>query len=113
MEWFRNKWHRLILAAFTGVLVATFVGGASWLRVGNTPRLFAEDTVCLSAGDTSCFSAEGSFAPALAWWGVIYPEFCFAKTNSETSEESKGGEPVSLAGKSLKISFWLAKALDW
>lgn len=36
-----------------------------------------------------------------AWWGSIYPEFCFEKV--EKNEENK---PV-------KISFWLAKALDW
>ena len=36
-----------------------------------------------------------------AWWGTIYPEFCFEK--GEDTDESK---PV-------KLSFWLAKALDW
>lgn len=36
-----------------------------------------------------------------AWWGSIYPEFCFEK--AEGNDENK---PV-------KISFWLAKALDW
>lgn len=36
-----------------------------------------------------------------AWWGTLYPEFCFEK--GEDADESK---PV-------KLSFWLAKALDW
>lgn len=36
-----------------------------------------------------------------AWWGTIYPEFCFEK--GEDTDETK---PV-------KLSFWLAKALDW
>lgn len=36
-----------------------------------------------------------------AWWGSIYPEFCFEKV-----EDNGENKPV-------KISFWLAKALDW
>ncbi len=36
-----------------------------------------------------------------AWWGTIYPEFCF-----EEGEEEEETKPV-------KVSFWLAKALDW
>lgn len=36
-----------------------------------------------------------------AWWGTIYPEFCFEKV-----EDNGENKPV-------KISFWLAKALDW
>ena len=36
-----------------------------------------------------------------AWWGTIYPEFCFEK--GEDTDETK---PV-------RLSFWLAKALDW
>ena len=35
-----------------------------------------------------------------AWWGTIYPEFCFEKV-----EDNGENKPV-------KISFWLAKALD-
>ena len=36
-----------------------------------------------------------------AWWGTIYPEFCFEKV-----EDNGENKPV-------KISFWLAQALDW
>ena len=36
-----------------------------------------------------------------AWWGTIYPEFCFEK-----AEDSGENKPV-------KISFWLAQAMDW
>ena len=36
-----------------------------------------------------------------AWWGTIYPEFCFEK-----AEDNGENKPV-------KISFWLAQALDW
>ena len=36
-----------------------------------------------------------------AWWGTLYPEFCFEK--GEDAGESK----------TVKLSFWLAKALDW
>ena len=36
-----------------------------------------------------------------AWWGTIYPEVSFEKV-----EDNGENKPV-------KISFWLAKALDW
>lgn len=40
---------------------------------------------------------------ALAWWGSMYPQFCFAeKEEDNTKEEAE-----------VKISFWLAKQLEW
>lgn len=41
-------------------------------------------------------------APALAWWGTMYPQFCFAEKSVEDTE-----------GREVKISFWLAKHLEW
>ena len=38
-----------------------------------------------------------------AWWGTLYPKFCF----SELPDENKGQKD------DIKISFWLAQALDW
>ena len=35
-----------------------------------------------------------------AWWGTMYPKFCFQNTITEKPEE-------------IKVRFWLAKALDW
>lgn len=36
-----------------------------------------------------------------AWWGTLYPKFCF-------SDIPEGAE-----GKDIKISFWLARVLNW
>ena len=60
--------------------------------VGNT----AENTID-DKSDTLKFHTPQLYA----WWGTIYPEFCFEK--GEDTDETK---PV-------KLSFWLAKALDW
>ena len=38
-----------------------------------------------------------------AWWGTLYPKFCF----SQIPEENKNQKD------DIKISFWLAQALDW
>ena len=38
-----------------------------------------------------------------AWWGTLYPKFCF----SQLPTEDKGKKD------DIKISFWLAQALDW
>lgn len=43
----------------------------------------------------------------VAWWGSIYPEFCFSELNYE--EE---GVEKNTSEQGPKISFWLAKALD-
>lgn len=39
----------------------------------------------------------------MAWWGTMYPDFCF----------SEKPESAHKKGKKVKISFWLAKHLDW
>ena len=41
--------------------------------------------------------------PALAWWGSMYPQFCFAEEEEDTDEKES----------EVKISFWLAKQLEW
>lgn len=38
-----------------------------------------------------------------AWWGTLYPKFCF----SQFPEDHKDRK------EDVKISFWLAQALDW
>lgn len=38
-----------------------------------------------------------------AWWGTLYPKFCF----SQFPEDHKDRK------EDIKISFWLAQALDW
>ena len=43
----------------------------------------------------------------MAWWGSIYPEFCF----SETDRYNTDGEKI-LPEQKPKISFWLAKAFE-
>lgn len=42
--------------------------------------------------------------PALAWWGSMYPQFCFAEKEEENAQEKE---------QEVKISFWLAKQLEW
>ena len=39
-------------------------------------------------------------AAVSAWWGTIYPKFCFADVKKDGKD-------------SVKISLWLAQALDW
>lgn len=43
----------------------------------------------------------------LAWWGSIYPEFCFL----EVDENGKNVEK-NTSEQRPKISFWLAKAFE-
>lgn len=38
----------------------------------------------------------------LAWWGWLYPKYCFMEV-----------ENSDLEMREIKISFWLAKVFDW
>lgn len=59
-------------------------------------------TAVILAGSTWERRTAGDRQPQFyAWWGTIYPEFCFEKAGDN-------GE-----NKPVKISFWLAQALDW
>lgn len=97
MNSLRNRYNRVIAAAFTGILAAVLFAG---------------------------IPAQKSGGSVLSWWGTLYPAFCFeegeeqkttagekrtsdTETASESSQTEKdGSEPE------VKISFWLAKVFD-
>ena len=79
MEHIKMKKHVLKKAGGFLLLTAVILAGSTWER--------------RTAGDR-----QPQF---YAWWGTIYPEFCFEK-----AEDNGENKPV-------KISFWLAPALDW
>ncbi len=57
-------------------------------------------------------SCQDSFSASryTAWWGTLYPRFCF----SQIQEPKGDGKPGKESSEDhVKISFWLAKALDW
>lgn len=79
MDCLRNWKKRLLLSVAAGMLAATFVSGAS---------LNVED------------------CNIMAWWGTLYPQFCFETVNAEDDNyENTVKQPP-------KLSFWLAKALE-
>ncbi len=81
MKWRKDRKQRMTVSLLAGML-------AAMLMVGGTD-----------------YQKEPG---VLAWWGTLYPRFCFAERQDEgTKEEGKD------TGHKVKISFWLAKALDW
>lgn len=71
-------------------------------------RLLFSLAVSLAAVSISAFSPrEPGDGYALAWWGTLYPRFCFSAPVRE--EESRTED----TREKVKISFWLAKAFDW
>lgn len=38
-----------------------------------------------------------------AWWGTLYPKFCFSRFPTENKDKKDD----------IKISFWLARVIDW
>ena len=75
MKQIYKKENRILLSMITGMIVISLLCGIQW---------------------------RGSQKNVLAWWGSIYPEFCF----SQFPEENKGQKD------DIKISFWLAKAIE-
>lgn len=68
--------------------------------------------ISLLAGAAGAVLAAGGFTipvgtGAAAWWGTMYPEFCFSDSG-DREEDGDGAE-----NNRPRISFWLAKALDW
>lgn len=72
-----NRW---ILSVITAILAVSLLGGVMRYSPG---------------GDM------------MAWWGSIYPEFCFQEVNNETENDEQ-----NTSEHRPKISFWLAKALE-
>ena len=50
---------------------------------------------------------EGIAENVLAWWGSIYPEFCFSEWDQYGCDVEKFPSE-----QRPKISFWLAKAIE-
>lgn len=84
------------------VIMAAATGCVNYIVTENTSKStgISEDTAGNTTDDKSD-TLKFRNPQLYAWWGTIYPEFCFEK--GEDTDETK---PV-------KLSFWLAKALDW
>lgn len=90
--WLKNRRKRLLLSAAAGLL-AVAVAGAP-------PIAAIKEKMSMSGVGVS------------AWWGTLYPKFCFSEGTDENAKDQKG-DIAGNTGKTLKISFWLAKAMDW
>lgn len=71
MEWLKNKKNRLAVSLFAAMAAAVLVAGG--IR-------------------------DGAHTGVMAWWGTMYPEFCFAREEEDSPR---------------KIGFWLAEVLEW
>lgn len=78
----RNRRNRIAVSVLAGVLAVSWGAGGIKLPV---------------------------YTGTAAWWGAMYPEFCFAKP----WEDQPANEKEEEEGQRPKLSFWLAKALDW
>lgn len=89
-DFFKDRAHRAAVSITAGMLAAI-------LAVGST--------------------GEGkAYEPMVAWWGALYPKFCFMEVKeneealSDIDKTDSGGDSLR---PRLKISFWVAKALNW
>ena len=75
-----RRQNRLLLSMAVGMICASLLGVSAW----GSPQ-----------------------KNVMAWWGSIYPEFCFSETDCYNTD----GEKI-LPEQKPKISFWLAKAFE-
>lgn len=85
MKWLRNKKNRRLSALAAG-MIALFLLWCSPGYLDKVPAKPAEEAVT-------------------AWWGTMYPEFCFSRKGDDGAGEASRHK--------VKISFWLAKTLNW
>ncbi len=98
-----SRFRKILRALAVAAVILTITAGCAdyigaWRTGGseNNAGSIAKNT------EDNTHNISEFYNPQLyAWWGTIYPEFCFEK--GEDTDETK---PV-------KLSFWLAKALDW
>lgn len=75
--WIKKQSKRLIISITAGLLAVTVLQA-------DTPKTISFPICREYAG---------------AWWGWLYPKYCFAEEAEDTGEK--------------QFSFWLAKALEW
>ena len=80
MKQIYKKENRILLSMITGMIVISLLCGIQW---------------------------RGSQKNVLAWWGSIYPEFCFSEWDQYGCDVEKFPSE-----QRPKISFWLAKAIE-
>ena len=78
MNWLRKSWCRAVLAAVAGMVFVSAVP-----KTGETGK------------------KEPLTVQYTAWWGTLYPRFCFARINDE-EEDGKSPLPV-------KKTFWIKR----
>lgn len=88
MNWIRNRRRRIILSLTAALLVGTMT------NMGISAQEVKEQQMILPENEEE---ESQNLTPIYAWWGTLYPKFAFS--------ERKAGK--------VKISFWLAKALEW
>ena len=80
MKQIYRKENRLLFSLLVGLAAAALLCGIQW---------------------------NNSRRNVMAWWGSIYPEFCFSELNYNVTDVEK-----NMSEQSPKISFWLAKAFE-
>ena len=93
----RNWWLRICISICTGIFAAYFSGQEPMEKISSW-RTESEGFFLQENTKRSVYQKEISGQQLEAWWGVLFPWFCF-----QDYEETQKPE----------ISFWVAKVLDW
>lgn len=78
MLWLKNRGNRWMVSLLAGLAGAVLLWGASAVK-----------------------ETDG----IMAWWGTMYPRFCFAEVEEENELEGDAQE------REVKMSFWVVEVL--
>ena len=97
MKWLKERKYRIWISLAAGLAGVTVMSVALQMggRVFGTERQGVSDGMGVTEQSGSMDTGDSMLT---AWWGTLYPKFCFSETSS---------------GSEVKISFWLAKVMGW
>ena len=86
MDFFRNKKHCICLS-IAAAMAATGITAA-------IPQMEKKDV------------------PLMAWWGTLYPRFCFSEMSQEEAKENEESESGLPDEVQIRTSFWVADFIE-
>lgn len=84
MVWLKNRGNRLMVSLLAGLAGAVLLAGMPAVK------------------------EPGGM---MAWWGTMYPKFCFAEMPEEDADESTAVDEDGTRGREMKTTLWIVEFL--
>lgn len=85
MRWLKNRGNRLLVSLLAGLAGAVLLAGMPAVK------------------------EPGGM---MAWWGTMYPKFCFAQMPEDEGEGAAQENEDGTQGREMKTSLWIVEFFD-